>query len=99
MSEKGIQILHKIFFFPDLKQIDLYFCEHCVYGKQKRVIFLRVRKQNKSEMLELVHKYVWGPTHISSLGVFRYYVTFIDYATRKTWVYCIQKKIRCFLYF
>jgi hypothetical protein len=44
MSEKGMQILYKRIFFPDLKQIDLYFCEHCVYGKQKRVIFLRVGK-------------------------------------------------------
>jgi hypothetical protein len=44
MSEKGVQILHKINLLPDLKQIDLDLCEHCVYGKQKRVIFLRVKK-------------------------------------------------------
>jgi hypothetical protein len=47
MSEKGMQILHKINLFPDLKQIDLDFCEHCVYGKQKRVIFLRVEKKRR----------------------------------------------------
>ena len=39
MSEKGMQILHKINLLPDLKQIDLDFCEQCVYGKHKRVIF------------------------------------------------------------
>jgi hypothetical protein len=39
-----------------------------------------------------VHTNVWGPTHVSSLGGSRYYITFIDEATRKTWVYCIQKK-------
>jgi hypothetical protein len=44
MIEKGMQILHKRNLLPDLKQIDLDFCEHCVYGKQKRVIFLRVGK-------------------------------------------------------
>jgi hypothetical protein len=33
MSEKGMQILHKRNLLPDLKQIDLDFCEHCVYGK------------------------------------------------------------------
>jgi hypothetical protein len=44
MSEKGMQILHKRNLLPDLKQIDLDFCEHCVYGKQKRVRFLRVGK-------------------------------------------------------
>jgi hypothetical protein len=92
MSEKGMQILHKRNLFPDLKQIDLDFCEHCVYGKHKRVIFLRVRKEKKSERLELVHTDVWGPTQVSSLGGSHYYVTFIDDATRKTWVYCIRQK-------
>jgi hypothetical protein len=38
-----------------------------------------------------VHTDVWGPTQVSSLGVSCYYVTFIDDATRKTWVYCIQQ--------
>ena len=76
---------------PDLKQINLDFYEHCVYGKQKRVRFLRVGKEKKNERLELVHTDVWGPTRVSSLGVSRYYVTFIDDATRKTWVYCIKK--------
>jgi hypothetical protein len=42
MSEKGMKILHKRNLLPYLKQIDLDFCEHCVYGKQKRVGFLRV---------------------------------------------------------
>jgi hypothetical protein len=47
MSEKGVQILHKINLLPDLKQIDLDFCEHCVYGKWKRVRFLRVEKKRR----------------------------------------------------
>jgi hypothetical protein len=51
------------------------------------------RKEKKSERLELVHTDVWGPTQVSSLGGSRYYVTFIDDATRKTWVYCIRTKI------
>ena len=46
--------------FPGLKQVDLEFCEHYVYGKQKRVRFLRVGKEKKREKLELVHIYVWG---------------------------------------
>jgi hypothetical protein len=62
MSEKGMQILHKRNLFLDLKQTDLDLCEHRVYGDHKRVRFLRVGKQNKSERLELVHTDVWGPT-------------------------------------
>jgi hypothetical protein len=37
ISEKGMQILQSRKLLPGLKQIDLEFCEHCVYGKQKRV--------------------------------------------------------------
>jgi hypothetical protein len=99
MSEKGMQILHKINLLPDLKQIDLDFCEHCVYGKQKRVRFLRVGKEKKNERLELVHTNVWGPAQVSSLGGSHYYVTFIDDATRKTWVYCIRQKSDVFYTF
>jgi hypothetical protein len=62
---------------PDLKQIDLDFCEHCVYGKHKRVRFARVRKEKKNERLELVHTDVWGPAQVSSLGGSRYYVTLL----------------------
>jgi hypothetical protein len=62
MSEKGMKILHKIKLFPDFKQIDLDFYEHCVYGKHKRVIFLKIGKEKKSERLEIVHTDVWGPT-------------------------------------
>jgi hypothetical protein len=76
MSEKGMQILHKRNLLPDLKQVDLDFYEHCVYGKYKRVRFLMVRKEKKSEKLNLVHTYVWGPARVSSLGGSHYYVTF-----------------------
>ena len=84
---------------PGLKEVDLEFCEHCVYGKQKRVVFLRVGKENKRENLELVYTYVWWSAQVSSLGGSNYYVTFIDDATRKTCIYCIQKKSNVFYTF
>jgi hypothetical protein len=68
LSEKGMQILHKRNMLPYLKQVDLDLCEHFVYGKHKRVIFIKFRKEKKSETLELVHTDVWGPTQVSSLG-------------------------------
>jgi hypothetical protein len=61
MNEKGMQMLHKRNLLPDIKQIGLDFCEHCVYGKQKRVIFLIVGKEKKSERLEILFTNVWGP--------------------------------------
>jgi hypothetical protein len=75
MSEKGMQILHKRNLLPDLKQIDLDFCEHCVYGKQKRVRFLRVGKEKKNERLELVHTDVWGP----SSGIISWWLSLLCY--------------------
>ena len=77
---------------PGLKHVDLKFCENCVYGKQKKVGFLRVRKEKKREKLELMHTDEWGPSEVSSLDGFCYYVTFIDDETRKTWIYCIRNK-------
>ncbi|KAH9294669.1 hypothetical protein KI387_038257, partial [Taxus chinensis] len=46
----------------------------------------------KEKKLELVHTDVWGPAHVASHGGSLYYVTFIDDATRKVWVYCIKRK-------
>jgi hypothetical protein len=93
MSEKGMHILHKMNLFPDLKKVDMDFCMSTMFMEnKKRVRFIRVRKEKKSEKLELVHIDVWGPSHVSSLGGSHYYVTFIYDATRKTWVDCIRQK-------
>ena len=58
--------------------------------------FVKTRKENKKEKLELVHTDVWGPTQVSSLGGSHYYVTFIDDATRKVWVYFLRQKFDVF---
>ena len=42
---------------------------------------MKIGKENKSEKLELVHIYAWGPSQVSSLGGSHYYITFIDDAT------------------
>jgi hypothetical protein len=60
---------------------------------KKRVIFLRVGKEKKSERLELVYTDVRGPNQVSSLCGSHYYVAFIDDATRRIWVYCIRKNM------
>ena len=46
-----------------------------------------------------MHTNVWGPYQVQSLGGSRYYVAFIDDATRKTWVYCIRHKSNVFATF
>ena len=96
MSEKGMKILHSKNLLPRLNNIDLEFCENCVYGKHRRVKFLKVGKEKKSEKLELVHSDVWGPAQVSSLGGSHYYVIFIDDSIQKTWMYFLKKKFDVF---
>ena len=96
MSEKGMDIFQSRNLLPGLKNVDLDFCENCIYGKQKRVRFLRVGKEKKRKKLELVHTNVCGPIQVSSLSGSHYYVTFIDDETRKTRIYCIQNKFDVF---
>ena len=90
MSEKGMKVLHSKKDLPGLKCVNMDFYESCVYGKQKRVSFVKTGKENKKKKLELLHTNVWGPTQVSSFGGSHYYVTFIDDATRKVWVYFLR---------
>ena len=52
-----------------------------------------------SYVLQLVHSDVWGPTRETSHGGNRYYVSFIDDYSRKTWVYFMKNKSNVFYYF
>ncbi|KAK3038516.1 hypothetical protein RJ639_029316 [Escallonia herrerae] len=92
LSESGMKILHSKNALPGMKNIQLDFCEGCVYGKQKRVSFRRDGKEKKIERLELVHTDVCGPTTVKSFGGNFYFVSFIDDASRKTWIYAIKQK-------
>ncbi|KAL2243895.1 UNVERIFIED_CONTAM: Retrovirus-related Pol polyprotein from transposon TNT 1-94 [Sesamum indicum] len=40
MSEKGMNVLKSKGQLPELKSVEVGHCEHCVFGKQKRVSFL-----------------------------------------------------------
>ncbi|KAK2971345.1 hypothetical protein RJ640_016809 [Escallonia rubra] len=83
LSESGMRILHSKNALSGMKNIQLDFCEGCVYGKQKRVSFRRDGIEKKIERLELVPTDVCGPTTVKSLG---------DDASRKTWIYAIIEK-------
>lgn len=95
-SDKGMKILHSKCLLPNLKELDMGFCEERVYGKQRRVSFIKVGKEKKSEKLDLVQTNVWGPTQVKSLDVSSYFVTLIDESTRKTWFYYNKQKLDVF---
>ena len=45
-----------------------------------------------TSMLQIVHSNVWGPTLISYLFGYFYYVVFIDNYTRYTWFFLLKQK-------
>ena len=87
MSDKRMNMLVVKGALEGLKSYDMGLCESCVMGKQKRVRFTKTPREPKKVRLEMVHTDVWGPTPVSSLGGYRFYVTFIDDFSRKVWVY------------
>ena len=56
-----MKLLHSNKDLPGLKCVNMELCESCVYGKQKRVSFVKSGKDKKDEKLEFVHIDVWGP--------------------------------------
>ena len=96
MSEKGMKTLLSKGKLPQLKSVDVSPCEDCIFGKQKKVSFVKTGKTPKAEKLELVHTDVWGPSPVQSLSGSLYYVTFIDDSTRKVWIYFLKKKSEVF---
>jgi hypothetical protein len=97
IGEKGLRAMHNkgmVEGFPKCN-LEVDFCEHCIYGKQSWVRFPSgVTRENG--ILELVHSDVFGPVSVPSLGGSLYYVSFIDDFSRKTWIYFLRKKSKVF---
>jgi hypothetical protein len=67
-------------------------CENCVVGKQHRKEFPQRKSLRAKKVLELVHSDFYGPINSSLNEGKRYFITFIDDCSRKTWVYFLQDK-------
>ena len=96
MSEKGLKILVGKNILPGLRSYELDLCEHCIYGRQRRVSFMRGGHERKKNLLELVHSDVFGLVNVKSLGGASYFVTFIDDASRNVWAYPMKGKDEVF---
>jgi hypothetical protein len=97
IGEKGLRSMQSkgmVEGFPECG-LEEDFCEHCIYGKQIRVRFpYGVTRENG--FLELVHSDVFGSVIVPSLGGSLYYVSFIDYFSKKTWIYFLRNKSKVF---
>ena len=64
-------------------------CDYYLFGKQHRVSF-RIPSTRNTNVLDLVYFDVCGPIDVESLGGNKYFVTFIDDASQKVWVYFLK---------
>ncbi|KAH9751443.1 hypothetical protein KPL71_014298 [Citrus sinensis] len=89
--EKSLQTLMRHELLKGTKTCKLNFCEHCVVGKKSRVKFGTANHDTR-EILEYVHSDVLGPTKTTSIGGSHYFVTFVDYFSKRVWVYTMRVK-------
>jgi transposase InsO family protein len=74
-----------------LKEAPLHHvCETCIIDKHQRNFFPKDEVIRASKLLELVHSDVCGPMKTPSHGGARYFVTFIDDFSKKTYVYFLK---------
>ena len=68
MSEKGMTILSKKGCLGSIGLGQIEFCDHCMFGNQKRVSF-STAKHHTQGILHYIHSYLWGPLKVPHLEV------------------------------
>jgi hypothetical protein len=82
MSKLGMTELMKRNLLNGCTSSSMKFCEHCIFGKHKRVKFNTSVHTTKG-ILDYVHADLWGPSRKPSLGGAHYMLTIIDDYSRK----------------
>jgi hypothetical protein len=80
---------------PELQSTHEGICRGCALGKNVKKPFSSSNNRSK-EILDLTDLDVCGPMLVKSLGGSLYYVIFIDYYSRKTWLYLLKTKDEVF---
>ena len=88
-----LSALKPVFPSISLSQIDdvCSSCEFCISAKMHR-FHLNKTPLVSTSLLELVHGDVWGPSPLTSLLSFNYYVIFVDDYSRFTWLFLLKHK-------
>eukprot|EP00253_Pinus_taeda_P028506 PITA_28506 len=71
-------------------------CSGCVLGKHHRDSFDKRASWHASAPLQLVHSDLCGPLPVASFSGCKYFLTFIDDFSRRTWVYFLKLKSEVF---
>jgi hypothetical protein len=67
-------------------------CDVCAKGKMTRVKTKTNNRIRTSQVGEIIHTDVWGPIDPVSIGGSRYFVSFTDDFTRKSFVYFMKER-------
>jgi hypothetical protein len=70
-------------------------CKGCAQGKNMKQSFPSNDSRDK-RVLDIMHLDVCGQMSITSLREYVYYVYFIDYYSRKTWIYLSKENNEVF---
>jgi transposase InsO family protein len=95
MSQLGLTELSKGGLLKGYNNNELEFCEHCVFGKHKRVKF-NTSIHTTEGILGYVHADLWGPSRKHSLGGCRYMLTIIDDYSKRVFPYFLKHKHEAF---
>ena len=66
-------------------------CVLCQLGKQPTLPFI-TSESISTDIFNLIHFDVWGPSSISSIGGSRYFVVFIDDYSRYNWIFNMKHR-------
>ncbi|PNX55476.1 retrovirus-related Pol polyprotein from transposon TNT 1-94, partial [Trifolium pratense] len=80
---------------PDLEELEDN-CADCLADKQSRDSIPKQENWRATSKLELVHSDICGPINPQSNGDNRYFMTFTDDMSRKTWTYVLKEKSNAF---
>ncbi|CAM8910357.1 unnamed protein product [Rhodiola kirilowii] len=90
-----LQQLNMVRGLPDIRT-PTQCCEECILSKQHRDTFLKGKSWRAKNPLELVFSDICGTITPTFNGGKRYFITFIDDYSRKTWIYFLQEKSDAF---
>ena len=66
-------------------------CVSCQLGKQPAVPF-NTSESISTDIFDLIHSNVWGPSSVSSIGGSRYFVVFVDDYSRYSWIFNMKHR-------
>ena len=70
-------------------------CEPCLMGKMTKTLFSGTMER-ATDLLEIIHTDVCGPTSVETHSGYHYFLTFIDDLRRYEYIYLIKHKSEMF---